>query len=368
MKIICNTKALSEAAATVQRAVSSRASIPALGGILITAQEDYVTLCGYDLSLGIRSTIPANVKESGKACVQASMLVDILHRLSGSETSLEVQNRSIRIESEEAKFVVAGLEPSDYPEIPQITENSSIKISESTLKSMIRQTLYAVAKVDTRPVHTGSKFEIEDGKIRVISVDGYRIAIREEPTKSDERTSFIVPGKTLSEMMKLLGDNSKEIEMKISQRHILFTIGNCTVISRLLEGDFLDWQAAIPRESKTDIAASVPDFTAGLDRVLLLVTEHLKSPVRCEFADNSINLSCFTAIGRANDRLEAQITGDNLIMGFNGHYLLEALNNTECDEVHIQLNGPLSPMIISPIEGNSFLSIVLPVRLKEEKT
>lgn len=176
----------------------------------------------------------------------------------------------------------------------------------------------------------------------------------------------MVPGKTLSEVLKLLKDDESELEILIGRRHIQFKIGSYCVISRLLEGEFLDYRAAIPTTSSTEIIVSTRSMIDSVERVSLLITDRLKSPLRCVFEDNQIKISCSTAIGRANDQLDASISGNSVEMGFNNRYLLDALRNSEGDEVKIQLNGPLSPMKILPREGDSFLFLVLPVRLKND--
>ena len=364
MQFSCDRQKLNEAVLNVQRVVSSKSSIPALEGILLTAGDGSVRLCGFDLEIGMTTELPADVKEPGSIVMGAKLFGDIVRRLPSQKVMFSSDEKLItQIESGEAKFSVAGIPAEEYPELPHINGEKSVSLPSSTLKGMIRQTLFAVAENDAKPVHTGTLFEIGDGKIRLVSVDGYRLAIREEPIQGAEKNSFVIPGKTLSEAMKLLSDSDDEVELQIGMRHILFRIGDYTVISRLLEGEFLDWRASLPKTSATEIRVSVSDFIASLERVSLLITERLRSPVRCLFDEGSIRLSCATAIGRANDRLEANITGDGVEMGFNSHYLLDALRNTECDEVKIKLNGPLSPLTMTPVSGDSFLFLVLPERL-----
>lgn len=367
MKFTCERQKLNEAVLNVQRVVSSKSSIPALEGILLTARENSIRLCGFDLEIGMTTELPADVKETGSIVMGAKLFGDIVRRLPDQRVTVSVDDKQVtQIESGEAKFSVAGIPAEEYPELPRINSEKSISLPSSTLKGMIRQTLFAVAETDAKPVHTGTLFEIGDGKIRLISVDGYRLAIREEPIENAEKNSFVVPGKTLGEVMKLLGDGDEEVELLVGTRHIMFRIGDYTVISRLLEGEFLDYNAAIPESSSTEIIVNTRTFIDSVERVSLLITDRLKSPVRCVFSEQSIKVSCATSIGRANDELSAAVSGDAVEMGFNNRYLLDALRNTECDEVKVQLNGALSPMKVLPKEGNSFLFLVLPVRLKND--
>lgn len=365
MKILCDRKELVEAVLNIQRAVSSKSSIPALEGILLQTKGSDLFLCGYDLELGMTTTLPAKVEQAGSVVLSARLFGDIVRRLPGDDVSLSVDEKNVAsILSGASEFSIAGIPAEEYPELPSVSGETSIEVPNGILKSMIRQTLFAVSESDMKPVHTGTLFELSENRLCLISVDGYRLAVREEPIACDQDTSFVVPGKTLSEVLKLLPDNEENLALSIGRRHILFQIGSYTLISRLLEGDFLDYRAAIPASHTTEILVKTRTFIESVERVSLLITDRLKSPLRCVFDDNRIQLSCSTAIGRASDELEAQSTGGTIEMGFNNRYLLDALRNTECDEVKIQLSGALSPMKVVPKDGGSFLFLVLPVRLK----
>lgn len=367
MKLTCSRQQLNEAVLNVQRAVSTKSSVPALEGILLRTQGDEVLLCGYDLELGMTTRIEAKTEEQGSIILSARLFGDIVRRLPAESVSLATDSKNITtIKSGASEFSIVGIPAEEYPELPSISGETSLRIAHNMLKSMIRQTIFAVAESDAKPIHTGTLFELEENRIRLVSVDGYRLAIREEAVKSGEKTNFVVPGKTLGEVSKLLGDDDTEMEILIGRRHIQFQIGNYCVISRLLEGEFLDYRAAIPSGFTTELTVSTRAIIDSVERVSLLITDRLKSPVRCIFEDDEIRISCSTAIGRANDQFPARITGNPVEMGFNNRYLLDALRNAEGDEVRIQLSGPLSPMKILPREGEAFLFLVLPVRLKSE--
>jgi DNA polymerase-3 subunit beta len=367
MKFTCSRQQLNEAVLNVQRAVSTKSSVPALEGILLKAEENQITLCGYDLELGMTTNVEAQVEEKGSIILSARLFGDIVRRLPADSVYLAADTKNITvIKSGPADFSIVGIPAEEYPELPSVNGETSIKIAHNVLKSMIRQTIFAVAESDAKPIHTGTLFELEKNRIRLVSVDGYRLAMREETAQCGEELSFVVPGKTLSEVLKLLGDGEEELEILIGRRHIIFRIGKYCVISRLLEGEFLDYKAAIPGSSSTEILVGTRSFIDSVERVSLLITDRLKSPLRCVFEDNEIKVSCSTSIGRANDQLDAKISGNSVEMGFNNRYLLDALRNSEGDEVKIQLNGALSPMKILPREGDSFLFLVLPVRLKSE--
>lgn len=367
MKFTCEKQKLVEAVSNIQRAVSVKSSIPALEGIFLKAKSTSIFLCGYDLELGMTTEIPATVSEPGEIVLSAKLFGDIVRRLPDDGVHVEIDDHNVTsIKSGQSDFSIVGIPAEEYPELPSLSEEKSIKIGSSVLKSMIRQTIFAVSENDAKPVHTGTLFDLSEGKLRLVSVDGYRLAMREEAVRGEEEMNFVVPGKTLQEIMKLLPDDDSEAELLVGSRHILSKIGNYTVISRLLEGSFLDYRAAIPANSTCEIKVKTREFIDSVERVSLVITDRLKSPLHCIFENNEIRLSCSTPLGRASDQFSVEIEGDSMDMGFNNRYLLDALRNVDSDLVKIQLCGPLSPMKVVPVEGNSFLFLVLPVRMKSE--
>ena len=367
MKFTVNKKDIAEAVSNIQRAVSTKTSIPALEGILLTAQDTTLELCAYDMELGITTVIPAQVSEPGKSVLSAKIFSDIVRRSPAETLTIAVDEKNMAtLESGYSRFTIIGIPAAEFPELPRLSDATQITLPANLLKSMIRQTLFAVAESDAKPIHQGSLFNLEQGMLDVVSVDGYRLAVRSEPVDYPDELSFVVPGKTLGEILKLLKDTDDPVELAAGRRHILFTIDNYTVISSLLEGEFLNYKAAIPPESQTEVILKTREAIDSVERVSLLITDRLKSPVRCLFADNEVKLNCTTSMGRASDQIDVEMTGQSVEIGFNNRYLLEALRNTECDEVKVQLGGPLSPMKVVPKEGDSFLFLVLPVRLKSE--
>ena len=367
MKFTVNKSDITEAVSNIQRAVSTKTSIPALEGILLSATETGLELCAYDLELGITTVIPAFVMEPGKAVLSAKLFSDIVRRTPAETVTVSVDEKNMAtLESGYSRFSIIGIPAEEFPELPKLSDSTQISLPGALLKSMIRQTLFAIAESDAKPIHQGSLFSLENGILDVVSVDGYRLAVRREPVDFSEDLSFVVPGKTLSELLKLIKDSEEPVEISAGRRHILFKIDNYTVISSLLEGEFLNYKAAIPPESQTEVVLKTREAIDSVERVSLLITDRLKSPIRCLFDNNEVKLNCTTSMGRASDQLDVEMTGQSMEIGFNNRYLLEALRNTECDEVKVQLGGPLSPMKVVPKEGDSFLFLVLPVRLKSE--
>lgn len=367
MKFTVEKRLLNEAVTNLQRAVSSKTSIPALEGILIRSEENRLILTAYDLEIGTQTELPAIISAPGAIILTAKLFAEIVRRSPDEDITIDVDDRNTAtITSGVSCFTIIGMDSAEFPELPKITDADTIKMPQELLKSMIRQTLFAVADSTAKPIHQGSLFKIENGNLDVVSVDGYRLALRREAINYANNTEFVVPGKTLSEVLKLLKDSEGEVEICPSRRHILFRIDNYTVISALLEGEFLDYKSALPKDKKTEVTVSTRTMIESVERVSLLITDRLKSPVRCVIGEDTVKLFCTTTMGRATDQISAEISGDQLEIGFNNKYLLDALRAAETDEVRLQLGGPISPMLVLPKEGDAFSFLVLPVRLRSE--
>lgn len=369
MKIVCDTSILSSACQNIQRAVSSKASIPSLECILINAEADTVTLTGYDLEIGSETTISAFVNQKGKIALNARYLCDILRLLPENKVTIETDEKHIcKIISGDTEYSIVGTDPDTYPDLPVVTGENPISVNQAVLKDMIRKTIYAVAIGDARPVHTGIKFEIEKNQLVLIALDGFRLAVRKEKIEYDgEKVSFVVPAKTLNEIVKVANDDEDVFWMSVGKRHIVFEIGNYKIISKLLEGDFLDYKAALPTSFSTTIKVDTKELIECVERVSLLVsTEKIKTPIRCLAQRNELNLSNTTSYGRAKDKCLADIDGANIEIGFNSRYMLDALKVSDEETVNIELSGSTSPIIITPIEKDDFLFLILPMRLKVE--
>ncbi len=368
MKFTCNSFDLSEACQIVQRAASTKTAITSVEGILIVAEDGNLCLTGYDLEMGITTSISCNVQESGKIVVNARMLSETLRKLPDLSVHFDSDSRHIAsIECGEFKTTIIGMSAEDYPELPSISGGYNVTLNQPILKDMIRKTIFSAAIKDAKVVHTGVKFEIEEGHIRLIAVDGVRLAIRNENIEySGETLSFVVPAKTLNEVMKLLCDEDEEIYLSVGKRHITFKVGSYDIISRLLDGEFLNYKAAIPPSTKTVVKVNTASFLESLDRTSLIITDKIKSPIKCIFADNIIKMSSNASIGASSDRIGAVIEGDDCTVGFNNKYMIDVLRVCDTDEVRIMLNGPVSPILVVPNDGDSFIFLILPVRLKNE--
>ena len=366
MNIQCNQQNLMEAVLNVQRAVSTRTTIPTLEGILLKAEKNNLYLYGYDLELGITTHINAKILEEGKIVLNAKLFSEIIRKLPNENVQLIVEkDLTVIITCGNSKFSITGLDGDEYPTLPDINSNTSMKLPSNILKSMIKQTIFSVSTDTIKPIYTGTLFEVTSNEIKLISVDGCRLAMRCEPISAnlDDDYSFVVPSKALNEVLKILTDDTT-VTVLLDSKYVIFEVDSYRFISRLLQGDFLDYNSSIPTTCSTELTISTKSLISSIERVSLIITEKLKTPVRAIFSRSTLKLSCSTSVGMATDELNIETYGDPVETGFNDKYFLEALKNAETDEVKIQLNGSLSPIKIVPKDGNSFLFLVLPVRFK----
>lgn len=369
MKFICNTKELSAACNNVIRAVSTKVTIPTIEGILIECGSDTLSLTGYDFEFGINTIMSVDVVEPGAIVINAKVLCDIIRKLNNEEVSIETNGNSVSIVSGAAQYNITGIDADDYPELPSVNNGQKIELDQSLMNSMVSQTVFAVADNESsKPVYTGLKFVIEDGTITMIGVDGYRLAIRKEQINYDgEPLEFVVPKKTIKEITKLFNtEEEKTINMLISKRHIVFEIDNYSIISRLLDGEFIDYNAAIPSVSKTTVLINTSDAIDCIERTLPVIENNQKNPIRCLFEGDQMRVSTVSSLGRVVDYAHANTCGDRVEIGFNSKFMLDALHASETDEVKIELGGPVSPAVIKPTNADNFIFLVLPMRLKNE--
>ena len=368
MKFTCNTSVLAEACNIVQRGGPQKSTIPATEGIFISAKNSKLTLTGYDLEVGITTVIDCSIESEGSVVLNARLLCDILRRLPSAAVTITVDGHNLcKITSGDSEFSLGGIPANDYPELPTVSGGIPFAIKQNILREMVKQTIFGVAVQDIKAVHKGIKFEIENNNLRLISCDGFRLAIRNEPIEyAGDDMTFVVPAKTLSEVIKLADDDESNVTLSIGKKFILFEIGNYRIISRLLDGEFFNYKNAIPAESSTKARVNLKLILDSVERTSLLITSKIKTPIRCVFDENLIRISSTTSLGTASDRIPASIEGKRVEIGFNNTYLIDCLRTVDVDEVNIELSSPVSPIIIKPIEGDNFIFLIIPMRLKNE--
>ena len=368
MRFSCEKVLLQGAIAISSRAVSAKSSIPALEGLLLQADQG-LTISGYNMQTGIRTRLTADVAEAGALVLNARLFGDMVRRMPDDVIvfSTDDSQTMVHLECGDTKFDIAALGAQDYPELPAVENQFSFSIPQKTLKSMIGETLFAVSTNESRPVHTGSLFEVGEKELTVVSVDGFRLALRREAVERADGESFrfVAPGSALGEVEKICAETDDPAAVTLGDRHLLFEMGDTQLICRRLEGEFLDYKNVIPRKNPIVLTVDPKSLITSIDRVSVVISEKLKSPVRCVFGQNRVSLSARTASGEASDVCQISGDGKDLEIGFNNRYLMDAMRYCPADLVRLELNTGISPAIIVPAEGEeNFLYMVLPVRLK----
>jgi len=368
MKFTCEKLLLLAAILTASRGAATKSPVPLLEGLLLEAEEERIRISGYDLKTGIVTTIPAEVEQTGGIVLNARLFGEIIRKMPGQVVTLIVNSGYVaEISSEMSEFEILGSPTSDYPELPVVDGQDSFEIDEALLKKMISQTNFAVSDNESRPIHTGALFEAGEGKLTIVAVDGYRLALRSEAIENEDMSelSFVVPGTALGEVERIASDADGTVTITLGSKHIMFSIGDTILISRRLEGEFLNYRNSIPQTAKYQFIIAKDELISAVERVSLIINEKMKSPIRCVFGDGLMKLFSASALGKASDECGIEGDGEELEIGFNDKYLLEALKAAPADEVKLELTSGVTPCIISSADdSNNFLYMILPVRLK----
>ncbi len=367
MKISVNRELFSSALANLQRAVSPKSSLPILEGVLLSAETDTLTLMAYNEEISMKKELPIRCIKEGDIVISAKILFEIIRKVKGENIEIEVDDRLVcHIRSGVSSFDIMGMDSIDYPEMPNVAEKNSITLSSEVLKDMVRQTVFAASPVDgIRPILTGINFEVEDNELKVVAIDGNRMAIRKSRINTNNNISFIVSARAIGEAVKIIGDKDEDLIIKIGDRNISFEIDGYTMTSRMLEGKYIEYQRSIPESFAQKIEVNVSDIIEVIERIsLVIVSDQTRTPVRCTLDADKITFTCSSSVGRATDCLNIALEGNEFEIGFNSRLLLEALKATECEKVNISFNGPAAAAVITPVSGDEFIYLVLPMILK----
>ncbi len=369
MKIYCDTDKLSAALSLVSKAVESNAVSPHLEGVLFKARGGCLYLKGNNMEVCIETSIPANIADEGDIVINCKIINDIVRRLPKDVVEIIANDRSgVSVSCLNSDYNVVGLPAGEYPELPPLTAQSEIKIPAPVLKDMINKTIFAVSTNpdEVRKVLKGSLFEVENGSLTIVSVDMVRMAlITKELTKSTEESiKFIVPGKTLNELKNMLPDgDEKEVSIAVGENQARFTCDNFTMTTRLIDGEFFSYKQIIPKQFKIELPVEGRSFIKAIERVEPIIDNVSKNPVRLTFDNGKIKIKCETQMGRVNDIVECDYNGNEMTIGFNYRYIHDAVVRCEDENIQLNMNSPLNPVIVKSPEDDSYMFMVLPVRL-----
>ena len=376
MRFIIQRDRLVQSVQDVMKAVTSRTTIPILTGIKIVADHEGVTLTGSDSDISIESFIPkeeegneiVEIKQPGAIVLQAKFFSEIVKKLPTDSVEIEVQNHlQTVIRSGKSEFNLNGLDAEEYPHLPQIEENNKFSIPTDLLKAMIRQTGFAVSTSETRPILTGVNWKMENGELICIATDSHRLALRKArvETEMNDNYNVVIPGKSLSELSKIVDDSNEHVDIVITENQILFKAKHLLFFSRLLEGNYPDTSRLIPNESKTDVTVRAKDFLQAIDRASLLAREGRNNVVKlATLEDEGLEISSNTPeIGKVVEEVQSQATeGEELKISFSAKYMMDALKALEGTDIKISFTGAMRPFVIRPVHDETILQLILPVR------
>lgn len=363
MKLICSKASLLKGVSIVSKAVPSRTTMPILNCILIDASANEIKLTANDMELGIETVIEGEIVERGIIALDAKFFSEIVRKLPDNDVVIESDDTfQTTITCEKAKFNIVGKSGEDFSYLPYIEKNESISISQFTLKDVVRQTIFSIADNDTNKLMTGELFEINENRLRVVSLDGHRISIRNIELKESYRPlKVVVPGKTLQEISKILtGEAEDMVDIFFADNHILFEFDETKVVSRLIEGEYFHIDQMLSSDYDTKVKINKREFLSCIDRATLLIREGDKKPIILNIQDGSLQLKINSFVGSMNEEIEIEKEGKDLLIGFNPKFFIDALRVIDDEEVTLYMVNPKAPCFIKDDAG-TYVYLILPV-------
>ena len=364
MIFICDKHKLQESILISQKAITGKTTMPILEGIFLNATKSGITIIGSDSDLSIETKFEANVIEEGKVVIDSKMFGEIIRKLPDSEVRIEIiENDTVQITCEKSVFNVVYMKWDEYPSIPNVETDKRIDFPQNILKNMIKSTSFAIAQDETRPILQGILFEIKNKNLNLVALDGYRLAVRSEYVDCDSEMEIVIPGKTLNEVSKILEDTDKAVEITFTNNHILFNLGETKIISRLLEGKFVNYNSLLPQEHKISVYTNKIKLQNSIERASLMSKEGNSYLIKLEFLDENLVITSNSQLGKVREEVSINLQGQPIEIAFNSKYLLDVLKNIEEENIMLEMTSSISPCVIKAKETDSYKYLVLPVRL-----
>lgn len=363
MKIICSKANLLKGVNIVSKAVPTRTTMAILECILIDASAGEIKLTANDMEIGIETIIDGDIIERGIIALDAKIFSEIVRKLPDNDVTIETDATfKTVITCEKAKFNIIGKSGEDFSYIPVIPRNEPVVISQFTLKEVIRQTIFSIADNDNNKMMTGELFEINDNRLKVVSLDGHRISIRNiELKESYEHKKVVVPGKTLMEISKIIpGSVEDDVHIFITDNHIIFEFERTTVVSRLIEGEYFRIDQMLSTDYETKIVINKRELLDCIDRATLLIKEGDKKPIIMNVTDGNMELKINSFVGSMNEDIEIDKEGRDILIGFNPKFFIDALRVIDEERITLYMVNPKAPCFIRD-DNESFIYLILPV-------
>lgn len=364
MQFSCDQKTLLNSINIVQKAVSAKTTLPILKGIYIETVGHQLKLVATDLEIGIEHVIDANIKKEGSVVIDARLFSEIIRKLPDAEVHVSLQeDHQLYIKCENSEFNILSYNSEDFPELPEIQDDDTYEISQDLFKSMIRQTVFATSQDESRPVLTGVLIEIEDDYLNMVALDGYRLALRKGKIQSSVDNKVIIPAKTLHEINRIMTEKEENISIHLSQNHALFNIDDVKIITRLLEGDFINYKQILPKEYKTKVKVKTKSLLDSIERASLVAREGKNNLVKLTIFENKMEITSNSELGKVFEEIFVELEGEKIQIAFNAKYFIDALKIVEDEEIYLEFTTNLSPGILKPVSSDLYTYLILPVRL-----
>lgn len=363
MKIICSKNDLLKSINISMKAVPSKTTMPILECVLINASSDIIKFTTNDMELGIETIVNGKVCDRGVIAIDAKMFYEIIRKLPDNEVTITADdNYNVTIVCEKAKFSIGGKPGDDFSNLPYIEREDCVTISQFTLKEIVRQTIFSTAPNDNNKLMTGELIDISGDTLKIVALDGHRIAIRKIQLKENySDRKVVVPGKTLSEISKILsGEVDDMVNMFFTKNHIVFEFDDTVVVSRLIEGQYFRVDQMLSSDYETKVKVNKKELLDCIDRTTLFVKEGDKKPIIINILDGYMNLNIDSQIGSMNEDVDIEKEGKDILIGFNPKFLIDALKVIDDDEVYMYLMNPKAPCFIRD-EKDSYTYLILPV-------
>ncbi|MDR5658913.1 DNA polymerase III subunit beta [Serpentinicella sp. ANB-PHB4] len=366
MRFLIQKKSLLSAISIVQKAVSSKTTLPILKGIYIEAIDNHLKFIATDLDIGIEHVTESNIFEEGAVVIDAKLFSEIVRKLPDSEVEIYLDEQKLIIKAEGTEFSIVYYPTDDFPELPVVEEKSTYKLNNHVLKSMIRQTVFATSQDEMKPVFTGVLIEIQENELNMVALDGYRLALKKAEIENDTNNKAIIPAKTLNEVSRIMDDAEEIIFMSLSEKHALFTLGQTRLISRLLEGEFINYKQIIPKEFKSKIRINTKKLLESVERAALISREGKNNPLKITIKDELLVINSNSELGNVHEQINIELEGEEIKIAFNSKYLLDVLKIIEDDYVFIEFMTSINPGLIKPEDDTNYQYLILPVRIAAE--
>ena len=368
MKFICQQQNLVKVLNIVSKAVSVRTTIPVLKGIMLKAENSMLTMSASDLDLSIQDSTEAEVSEPGAVIVMARLFSDIVRKLPGEEVQIETDaDNNVLIKSMNSEFKIIGMPADEFPVINTATEDSEfIEFDKSTFREMIDKTSFAASIDEARGVITGVLLELSQEEIQMVAIDGFRMAVNRRTMYNEKPYRFIIPAKFLNELSKIIADTESDndkAKLYLNEKKAVFRFDEIQAELKLLEGNFIAYKDILPRESRITVICDRALLMESIERASLLTKTGKNNLIKMNIMQNVIEITSDSDEGNVKEEIVIDKSGEDLVIGFNAHYVLDVLKAIDDDQIKILLNSSINPCLIEPAQGNDYQYLILPVRI-----